>query len=121
MDKLQGPAGSASSKDKGNGRPTSSKPVGKAPAKASGLAEAVAPSDAPAPADLIVAARLSLSEVHTSDFHLLCVRQSLKLRTRESMPAYRHQAQCHPCIAMHVALEECPFRHLCWRNKREVL
>lgn len=64
VDKLESPAGSTSAKS--SARPASSKPAGKVAAKASEQAEAVPAADAPVPADLIVAARLSLSEVTSS-------------------------------------------------------
>lgn len=64
MDKLENPAGPTTAKN--SARPASSKPSGKVAAKASEQAEAVPAADVPVPADLIVAARLSLSEVTSS-------------------------------------------------------
>ena len=69
MDKLRNPAGLTAAK--GNGRPASSKPAGKTPGKASGQPEELPVPDVPLPADLIIAARLSLSEVCGLVLHVL--------------------------------------------------
>lgn len=61
LDKLGNAAGSTTAKS--DARPASSKPAGKAAAKTSRQPETSSPADLSLPADLIVAARLSLSEV----------------------------------------------------------
>lgn len=73
LDKLENPAGSTIAKN--DARPASSKPAGKAAAKTTRQPEASSPADMSLPADLIVAARLSLSEV-TFNSELCVVRDT---------------------------------------------
>lgn len=79
MDKLQNPAGSTPAKSDGK---AASKPTGKAAAKSGGQAEVVPAAGAPVPADLIIAARLSLSEVSGA----ICTRHLWRLKRNGHLP-----------------------------------
>ena len=75
MDKLE-----SSTTAKNDAKPASSKPAGKAAAKASEQPGAVPATGVPVPADLIVAARLLLSEVTPALHTAVCTQ------LRGSMP-----------------------------------
>ena len=92
MDTLQnpGPLPTTTAKNDGKG---AGKPVGKPAAKPSGQPEAVAADDAPVPADLIIAARLSLSQAS-------CSACTMQLIAGWQTPALSYRVQRrHSCVA----------------------
>jgi hypothetical protein len=108
LDRLQSTG--APSDPKTSGKPTGPKSPVKAPVKAAAQPEAVTSPDAPAgppPADLIIAARLHLSQVHPHTRSSTCHLCQMRCSSTDAHGVYMSMSECHSLCTQD--LQDC-----CW-------